>query len=335
MSIQARKLIPTIAALYVISLLVVANPSAAQTSKVGVKVTFDDAKSDFSQMIEGRLPPESATTKLAVKTTVAVPQAEGCIRTLNVKYTVTSPAYSAAIINPETDSKTITYAKVGGTVDTPTNPSAPAEVVFDSVLTISLKRAAPALEDGKYIVKADVTIATSTGCTLLGETGTGSTNVKNDYISIMQYTPSNQIQKTGQNKGVNFNIKLTNLGNGPTKVTIKVDNPGKSKLDSYLAPAQQKLESKQTQGPAAKFEQDIQVQARTPHQNGYTNSFYSLMVTFDASYDGVIKNGAADSQTIPLSIQVQGVYVPGPDFGGLVGTIGLALGLLALGRRRA
>lgn len=343
-SIRSRMLIATIAVAYLMLMVALTPVTSAQTptdKPLTVSLEFDGAKSGAETGSlnppgpGGRLPPESATVTYVVIAKVQIPPATGCIIPIEVTFSVkTKPAWSTAVLAPTSLSKTVSYT---GTQE---NVAVQGKLEqFETKLTMSITRQAPALQESTFEIKAVAKAGTTNegSCTMRSGEATGQLPIKNDYMALMQYTPSAYILKTGQNKAVNFGVKMTNFGNGPTKIQIKTAMPGKNKLESLIPPSQQRLDATQTQGTSAKKEADIVIQARTPHSNGYTNSFYNVEATFDASYDGTIAGGtpSTDNQPIVLSVQVQGVYVPGFDLVSLLAGTLAALGAFATLRRRA
>lgn len=340
-SIQTRRLIPIVVLGYVLSVFAIAPGVVAQTPAdhpMQVAVTFKP--NDETGLNGPRLPPESAAVKYDVIATVTYPQITGCVTVVSVTFKPTPKAnYITAVISPTTITQTADFT-TGGT------PSGPAQGIvgaaggkqdFKTLMTITTTRQAPALQDLQVDIKADAVAGTTSqgNCNLGTGSNTGTFTIKNDYLALMQYAPTAYILKTGQNKAVNFGIKMTNFGNGPTKVKIKADMPGKNKLESLVPPADQRLLSRATDGAQAKVDSDIIIQARTPHSNGYTNSFYNVLATFDAAYDGNLVGGtpSTDTQAVTLSVQVQGVYVPGFDAVSIIGAMAIALGAFGVTRR--
>lgn len=329
------KLLALAATLALLLLNVVAPLGAAQNqdptrTPIGVRVEF--SLKDDRQLNNGRLPVESATVKYTVKAVLTFSPATACETIVTVRFQpLAVPGYAYVTLSPEQVAKSVRF-KAGNTDTGGVAPAGGSET-FETDLAVSLSRLAPALEDVKIQVRADAAPNGANTCNVSPGSEKGTLTVKPDYLPIMLYTPANQILKTGQNSGANFIIRMSNLGNGPTKVDIQAEATGKHKLESLLVPPTQTLDAR-SQGPTARTEQEIRLQLRTPFDNGYQNRYYQLEATFDASYDGHLTNGARDVQTLPLTIQVQGVYVPGFDVVPLAAACLAAVGLVTLRRRR-
>lgn len=310
-------------------LAAISMPAAAQTGSTTVTVTM--TAKDLGP--EGRLAPEAELANIDVEATVKLSTVGGeCVGQMQVKFTsISPPAYASVVLNPAQATEQFATTSVA---------SAPGQTqeqtkIVKTTLQISTTRDAPAFKDDTYRVKADVTFPTTTGgCTMTGNSAEGQVAIKNDYLPLTQVAPGVYFQKSGQNKKVIFPIDVTNLGNGPTRIKVEVTQPNKNKLDSIIPPAELHLESRAQKGPSALFRQPTRIEAQTPHANGYTNSIYSFNVKFISAFDGAGQNTAGDETSVTLSVQVQGVYVPGFDPASMIGALGIALGGVAFFRRR-
>ena len=309
-------------ALVLTTLIVFIPPAAAQAapSKVEVTIVPDDS------MPNGRLLPETGTSRATVKVKVTIDAAQGCIATVQLTYKATNPNYATVIFNPP--SRTVSFAN---------DQSAPisgatalSENAEDVEMIVTTNRNAPAFEDGKYDVKVDATGGQAqSGCTVSPSSGTGSTTIKNDYLPLTVVNPSSLFVKSGQNKKVVFPVELQNLGNGPTRIKVEATQPNKNKLDAINVGAEIRLESRASKGAAAVFKQTRNVEVQTPHSNGYSNSIYQFNIKYTSAFDGAASGTlATDEQTIAFAVQVQGVYVPGFDPTLLIGALGIGLILL-------
>jgi len=292
----------------------------------GVEVVGDQ---DFKTT--GRLKPEVATAQIKFKWKVQIPLASGCITTIQLVYSAKAetPASgwpASVILDRSSESFTYSNSGAGGA---PVANQGETKTGFYFIMTVTLPREAPAFIDGKYTATAQAKVGTggtSGGCRMKDSDSTPVPyQIKNDYLARMTFEPSTYIQKTGQNKKVTFGITMTNLGNGETKIDTTVDQVSKSRLDAVLAPGQQLVQSK-AGNPSVANKLDTVITVQTPHSNGYTNTFYSLKAHFKASSSNSILTGlATDEKALDLSVQVQGVYVPGFDPAMAIAALGLAL----------
>lgn len=295
---------------------------AAQTTTAQITITAAG-----TSKFDGRLVPESGSADIEYRFTVAVPDtapgasAAAC-PTANVVVSFTNPK------KPDYASVTLSPGSAIVTFDTTTRTK---EV--KTTLHITTSRSAKAFIADTYTVAATAASGAS-GCTY-GPVTTAvpqEASITNDYVPIMEYSPARYIVKTGQNKEVIFPIDITNFGNYQTKVTTTVAQPNKNKLDAVIAPSLTTLNSDLFSKTDVK--KTINIAARTPHSNGYTNQLYQFNAQFVATATATGEKITSDTQNISLSVQVQGVYVPGFDFVALVGALGVSLGLVGVIRRR-
>lgn len=323
------------ATIFLASLLVVFVPSAVAQGEQPLTLKPPTSVEKGSVGLrEGRLPPETGKYGYQFKFTVGVPQTVGAavcpITPITVTFTPDNPNAAWSVFTLSTTKVTI--------------PVAPQEQKtevsgFDVEATVIIDRNAPAFKTGTYSISAKATAAsnanTQKGCAYApSDEQKVPLQIINDYLPIMEYAPTKYIQKTGQNKDVIFAIKMTNFGNGATKVTTSV-TPGKKSLDALTPPSPVTLDSRAELGKDAKYiRDDVIVQARTPHSNGYTNSIYTFTTTFKATSPVTAVGVLEDSQFVTLSVQVQGVYVPGFDPTSAIAALGIALLGLGVARRR-
>lgn len=313
----------SVAALVLMAVLVFA-PNATAQAGAQLTVTSEGATPNVPGK-SGRLAPETQTATIVFAFKVSIPDTGGAgvaaCPTANIVVTFepTRPG----------DWSTITLSSYSKVVTlTPQEPTANV----DTEMSITTTRKARAFVSDTYEVKASAAAGPS-GCTFTPSAKVPNTAfIQNDYIPILEYSPAKYIQKTGQNKEVLFPIEITNFGNAQTKVATSVDQPNKNKLDAVLPPSvttlNTDLESK------TDVKKTIVIAARTPSSNGYTNTLYSFFVNFAGTATTPGPEIATDNQQITLSVQVQGVYVPGFDFTSLIGALGIGLGALGFLRRR-
>lgn len=304
---------------------------APEAAAQGVALQIQPAaQGAVNSKISGRLAPETGQGQVDFKFTVSIPNTSGyspavCpLATITVNFEIVkAPDYASTTLSPKST-----------TVQLGPNSQASADVTTTLIVVVSRK--APAFQSDTYTVQATANgaSAATSGCTVTGTPQAKSdTQVKNDYLPILEYVPAKYIQKTGQNKDVLFPIHVTNFGNGQTRVTTTVTQPNKNKLDSLLPPSVTTLNTiLDTKTDVSK---DMVVTGRTPHANGYTNQLYTFTVSFEATAVQAGDNILKDTQQISLSVQVQGVYVPGFDPAMAIGGLGVAFLLVGMRRRDA
>ncbi|MBI2077704.1 MAG: hypothetical protein HYT80_04935 [Euryarchaeota archaeon] len=310
-------------AAFLISFLAVFVPSAVAQAAPEVKFEVTFVKVDNIGE-DNRLDPESELAQIQWKVQVKPPGTPtGCVSAYTLSYEpVGKLGYQSITISPPTNSGNIGKYGVANTGQADDTPQP-----YTVTMTISASREAPAFKDDEYALKVTLVVPGNTnGCGVTAQGPvTAKTSVKNDYMPLTTVEPGVYFQKAGQNKKVVFPVKVQNIGNGPSRVRLEIIPLGKNRLDSIIPPAELRLESRAQKGSAALFKADTRVEAQTPHSNGYTNSIYSFQVKFITSYDGTGENTANDETSVTLSVQVQGVYVPGFDSVAMLGALSIAL----------
>jgi len=320
-----------IAAFLISFLAIFVPPAVAQSGQARVEISPKGSPVDIGD--DNRLDPEAELAKVTWDVKVTFPGVPGgCTSSYTVKYeTAAKPTYSTVVLSPGAHAGTV-GATQGAVYTSQTTESTK---VFNPSMTISITREAPAFKDEEYKLKATVEFPTNTnGCSLTGDNAVGSASIKNDYLALTNVVPSQYFQKAGQNKKVIFPIDVFNIGNGPSRVKVDIIPLGKNRLDSVIPPAELRLESRAQKGASALFKAPTRIEAQTPHSNGYTNSIYSFQAKFSTSYDGAGENTATDETSVTLSVQVQGVYVPGFDSVGMLAALGIALAGMGVLRRK-
>lgn len=281
--------------------------------------------------------PETRQAEIDYKFGVKIPPLSGCTVDITVTFKYLpgeESAYSTAVLSPQQLIKTFDTGDSAAPVPF-VNPSGSEVTGFDTTLTVSFFRNAPAFQDAKFKVQATAlaSASTSDSCNVGDSQPTDSeASLKPDYLASMSIQPSSIIQTSGQNKRVLFPVKIVNFGNGPTRVITTIVEKTQG-LNAVQPPAEVLLESKATQGDQALNQQDIFITVLTPNNNGYTNKVYSFDATFKAKADTSETGSFAEQEiTVPFSLKVQGVYVPGFDSVSLIAALGV--GLLGLSRMR-
>lgn len=329
-----------IGAFFLTVLLLAVPPAAAQTDKpMTVDVTTTVALDQIG-LLDGRLLPDTGLAVVDVQTIVTVPPTTACILQITVEWKKnTVPGYSNVYFNPTSKSQNYKSEAVpgqgstGGPVTGSTGQTLPP---FTTKMYITINRNAPAFETPNYEIVATVTagkLQDTSSCNITGASKTGTAAVQNGYLPLSLVNPSSLFVKSGQNKKVVFPVEVSNLGNGPTKVTIELTPQNTKKtLESMNAGAELRLPTGAGKTTPQKISRNIEVQ--TPHSNGYTNSIYSFTAKFTSKYDGQASGTLSeDVSSVLFTVQVQGVYVPGFDPSSAIAALGIGLGILVYRRR--
>jgi hypothetical protein len=290
------------------------NAAAQQNSPI----TVDIDHTTPSELLQ----PEVGLVEVPMTVTLKIPPATGCTANIQVEYVADGPPYSTPVMTPGGNSFVYESEEAA-----PFIAPTPDEEVFNPKLVVSTSRDAPAYATADYEVTVTVKLTPSANCNMDGSSSKQRVQIKNDYFPLIEAIPQQTTLKAGQNSQVRFPIDITNFGNGQTRINSDVTYQSTSELDALIPPSSFVVESKAQQGTAAKDTKTVYVTARTPHNNGYTNSIYSFSADFTGEYAGTKPAGepTTDKQSVFLSLQVQGVYAPGFDPTMLIGALGVAL----------
>lgn len=237
---------------------------------------------------------------------------------VTVTYTkISAPAWATVVISPPTD--VITFDGTPGA-----SPTVSGTKSFDVIITASDQ--APAFQDGEIVieVKTAETQAFATG------SAKPTATVKASYFSIIDVVLPETIKVERPQTPVIFPIKVTNFGNGPTKVQFEVIQKPENDKFQVLAPPPLQLEAAQTGGTATS--KDVNLQIQTPYKNGYMNEPGTVVLKITSAYanDGSL---VGDSNTVSVLVTTRGFYVPGPSPILLVGLVAAAAIVVRLVRR--
>lgn len=335
---NVNKIVCVVAALYLVGLVAVAPIATAQGGDRPVSISAEGTPTVKGTSAAGRLAPETATAQVTAKFVVTVPGPSACVgQLITVSYKVLEkPAYATITLAPGSEAKPFTGGQSGNQADQFASSGGYAWSGWETQAVVAFTRSAPAFQDIPIKIEATVTAGagTSSGCTATGS-GTkaiGETSIKADYLPSIQILPDAIIQTSGQNKKVLFPITVINFSNGPTRVAGEVIERTKG-LNAVVPPAELFLESKATSGEKAQNTQQVFVTVLTPNKNGYTNKVYSFDAVFRARSDTAGQDLLTSEISVPLSVKVQGVYVPGFDSTMMIAGLGIALVGLSVRRR--
>lgn len=230
-----------------------------------------------------------------------------------VSYKVTkAPAWAAVTVSPGADVITLT-------------PGQQYTGNRQFTVAVTASDQAPAFQSDTIEITATVTPAAPA----TPKSAAQSVPIQADYFSILDVQLSQAIQQDRPQATVTFPVKITNLGNGATKVNFALAEGGNPQNLALLIPAPVTLQSKQAGGNQISAEIPLQVQL--PHKNGYMNQVGSVTYDITSHYalDGKL---IGDKTTLSVLVTTKGFYVPGPGLLLVVGVVAAAAGLL---RRRA
>ncbi|MEA3199341.1 MAG: hypothetical protein QOE90_769 [Thermoplasmata archaeon] len=235
-----------------------------------------------------------------------------------VTFSVTKqPAWATVVLSPTT---AIFPIQAGAGAASPTfSGTTPLQIC------ISTTDQAPAFSNDQVAVSG-----TTTGQSGGAVTGGTAFQIGADYFSIIDVNLQEAVKVDRPQTPVVFPVKITNLGNANTKVTITPDTV----TGDLTAPAPQPsiLQSKQAGG--SQISQDIQLTVQTPYHNGYLNQVGTVTYKVTSAY-ALDPKLTGDSSVISVVLTTRGFYVPGFEPGVLFAALaGVAL-VIGIRRRKA
>lgn len=257
---------------------------APTDKRMSVQVSFREE--DVSQLNGGRLPQETAQVVYRVIAVVTVPQLTFCMIPIEVDFSIKGrPAYATPTISPSSVTRAVSYSGQEGIGPLTVTGK---ELYFETRLTISTSRQAPALADGVYQVQADASAGTTSGgsCTLAPGTGKGMLAIKNDYRAQASLLDAHR-------DGADVSLTLENFANGPSRFRFAyLTKDGLSEESSRVL----HLESTATHGSSAVKIGTVILdhQERPAHWSG--------KIRIHQSYDGSISGGTPSTNEMVLSV---------------------------------
>lgn len=227
------------------------------------------------------------------------------------------PQWATVVINPP--QVVMTFA---ADPDSPTG-AATASDTKDFTVLVSASDLAPAFQDGTIVIEA---VSSAVEPTLEKGTASARASVRASYFSILDVALPESIRVDRPQTPVSFPISVTNLGNGPTKVSFELLTPPGEGDKMQVAPPQSlTLEARQTGG--SQITKDAILQVQTPFKNGYMNEPRSIVVKVTSHYATDTQLQGA-SETVTMLVTTKGFYVPGPSPFLLVGLVGVVAALV-------
>jgi hypothetical protein len=242
------------------------------------------------------------------------PSSSGNIVGVPVSYKVTkAPAWAAVTVSPGSDVITLTSSQT----------SVSGSSNFNVAVTASDQ--APAFQSDTIEITATVT-PSNPGAT--AKSASQAVPIQADYFSILDVQLAQAIQQDRPQSTVTFPVKITNLGNGATKVNFDIAPEGNPQNLNVLVPGPVTLQSKQAGGNQISAEIPLQIQL--PHKNGYMNEAGAVRYKITSNYalDSKLKG---DETTLSVLVTTKGFYVPGPE---PIVLVGLLVAVAAAFRRR-
>lgn len=258
--------------------------------------------------------PLQSTLTISGTATLTVDQtAQTGVIGIPVQFSATGPAWASLIVSPAQGLFAFSGAPGGQQVSS----SIPIQV------TVTASQEAPALTPATIEVSG-VTTQTPGGKSFNGK---GTTTVTAEYFGQLSVELAQAIRVERPQTTVTFPLKVTNLGNGNTKVTVEKVDPIPEGYQT-AAPVPTILTAKQTGGNT--ITADIPLDIQTPYKNGYMNQVGVIAYKITSNY-ALDPKKRGDESAVSVVITTRGFYVPGPSPIVFVGLVGLAAVLL---RRR-
>ena len=269
-----------------------------------------------SQTADEQLKPLQAPIQLAGTVTLTAeafgpaPSMTGITVSLTAKE---APPWATVVINPP--QVVMTFA---ADTDSPAGAATASDTKEFDVL-VSASDLAPAFQEGTIVIEA---VSSAVDPTLERGTASARASVRASYFSIIDVALPESIRVDRPQTPVSFPISVTNLGNGPTKVSFELlTQPVDGDKMQVSPPQSLTLEARQTGGSQITKEAVLQVQ--TPFKNGYMNEPRSIVLKVTSHYATDTQLQGA-SETVTMLVTTKGFYVPGPDPLLLVGLVGAA-----------
>ena len=225
------------------------------------------------------------------------PQAFGNIVGIPVEYKVTkNPAWASVTVSPAND-----VIQAG-------QPGANGQVTGTKSFTVSVLATdqAPAFQAENIEITATFRPANPGAAAKSVAT---TVPIQADYFSILDVQLAQAIQQDRPQATVTFPVKITNLGNGNTKVSFAIAEGGNPQNLNAPIPIPVTLQSKQAGGNAISAEIPLQIQL--PYKNGYMNDVgvVTYKITSNYALDSKLRG---DETTLSVLVTTKGFYVPGP-----------------------
>jgi hypothetical protein len=237
--------------------------------------------------------PETGVAMVKIVASVMCPQGYVATEPIDVKFGIAQqPAYATVILNPVV--ATLQFQPQ----DCLTYPNSR---IVSTEAYITITRDAPAYQDGQYEVLAHMTAPGLIYPTT--SQAKAAFTIKNDYVPQVQVAPASQFAETPRHEAAIFPVDIVNLGNGPTRTLITIEQVGPGHLDMVNAGPQVVTESRAGVGDVAvyKMTRNIEVVA------GDDVGIATFVATFRSTYDGPgVGNVLSDETTMSFSVNVLG-----------------------------
>ena len=298
------------AALLAMVLLLLAPAALAQSPQGGQRMdVILDRFVDDPSLPNNRIAPETGVAKVAVNALLNVNmyrRTAACSTPVQVDFSVQGPGYATAAMVPATRSVLVEGSSAN------TYQAAWNTFPVATTLEIAVGRDAPAFEYGLYEITMRASSPpnpSSPECELgTSSTVTATYRLKNDFAPRIAVSVPDLFKKAGPNEKIVFPVTVSNLGNGPTRVTLRLEPSDPDVFAAFNGGPDVRLEA-QGRGHDGQDNATFLVSVTTASTWGYTNSFSSLKATVTATYDGVAPGNTYQEETaVVLTVQSQGFY---------------------------
>ncbi|HUR69783.1 MAG TPA: hypothetical protein VM370_11115 [Candidatus Thermoplasmatota archaeon] len=237
------------------------------------------------------------------------------VRGVPFRFTVAqSPSWATTLVSPIEDSQPIQTCDQGW-------------VESEATLVVTASDQAPAFMPAPIVVEVVAGSGSSTA------SGRGATNVSASYFSILDVQLPESIAVVAPGESHAFPVKLTNFGNGATRVQMRVADATAAWMTVKL-PLAVTLDSKQAGGNAISTDAPIVIE--TQPSDRFVNEVGVVNVQIDAAYAADIAF-AGDGSSISLLVTRRTCCADGPQHvlpaGAIPALAALAIGA-TLARRR-
>lgn len=301
-----------LAILLATTLVAYATPAQAQGAQINPTITVIPT-SDKVKPLQGSI------TMSGTATYTADASSNANIVGIPVEYKATKfPPWASVTISPANDVIALAPGAAG---------AGSAQVTGSRTFTVSVLASdqAPAFQPADIEITATFR-PQQPGATPVSKATT--VPIQADYFSILDVVLTQSIQQDRPQATVAFPVKITNLGNGNTKVNFAIAEGGNPKDLGVIVPGPTILQSKQAGGNLITAEIPLSIQL--PHRNGYMNepATVTYQITSNYALDPKLRG---DETQFTVLVTTKGFYVPGPGPFLLLGV--LLVGAIILRRR--
>lgn len=272
---------PTATMPLLLGLLLLAPLAAAQMDATTLRVT--------AEPFPGLVRPLQGLqeTKVLVDAPCAVPGSDPTRARIDL-WTTQAPAWTTALVSPSTFALDPTTCQGG-------------RLRYEASLVTTASAQAPAFKPDSLKVHAAWVGATP------NLTAEDDVEIEASYFSVLDVQVVQAIQTVKPGGAATFPVKVTNLGNGETKVYFDLESADPGLM--AMTPAPVVLQSRQAGGTAITAEVPLVIEA--PAGGGFVNKVGTASYRLRSHY-ALDEGLAGDSTTIALLVTVKGLDAPSP-----------------------